>query len=159
MKVPVVARLPAVNAKVLVEVAGFGLKAAVTPLCRPEMERVTGLPKPFTPLMLTVVVPLLPRPMLKLAGETESEKFGPGVTLSVNVVELLRLAHTPLIVTVKVPVAAVPLAVSVSVLVPVVLVGLNDAVTPLGRPDAVKPTLPLKPPAPLTVTVIAPLLL
>ena len=51
----------------------------------------------------------------------------------------------PVMVTVAVPVAAVLLAVSVNVLVPVVLAGLNDAVTPLGRPDADKLTLPLKP--------------
>ena len=48
-------------------------------------------------------------------------------------------------VTVKVPVAAVRLAVSVKVLVPVVLVGLKDPVTPLGRPDAVRLTLLAKP--------------
>jgi len=35
-------------------------------------------------------------------------------------------------------VVAVPLAVNVNVLVLLALVGLNDAVTPLGRPDAVK---------------------
>ncbi|PYU71581.1 MAG: hypothetical protein DMG49_09165 [Acidobacteria bacterium] len=44
------------------------------------------------------------------------------------------------IVTVTLPVVAVLLAVSVSVLV--VLLGLNDAVTPLGRPDAACCRLP-----------------
>jgi hypothetical protein len=48
-------------------------------------------------------------------------------------------------VTVTVPVVAVLLAFSVSVLVVVVLAGLKDAVTPLGRPVVVKLTLPLKP--------------
>jgi hypothetical protein len=47
-------------------------------------------------------------------------------------------------VTVEVPVVAVLLAASVSVLVPVVLVGLKVAVTPLGRPEAVRATLPAK---------------
>jgi hypothetical protein len=46
------------------------------------------------------------------------------------------------------------LAVSVTVLVPVVLDGLKDAVTPLGRPDADKLTLLLKPFDGLTVTVL-----
>jgi hypothetical protein len=43
-------------------------------------------------------------------------------------------------------VVAVVLAVSVNVLVLVVLVGLKDAVTPLGKPEADKLTLPVKPP-------------
>jgi hypothetical protein len=47
-------------------------------------------------------------------------------------------------VTVAVPVAAVPLAVSVRVLLPVVVVGLKDAVTPVGRPEADRATLPAK---------------
>jgi len=63
----------------------------------------------------------------------------------------------PETVTVTVPVGAVPLAVSVNVLVPAVLLGLNDAVTPLGRPDADKLTLPLKPPCGETVTMLVPL--
>jgi len=61
------------------------------------------------------------------------------------------------IVTVTVPVAAVLLAVSVNVLVLAVPLGLNDAVTPLGRPEADKPTLPLKPFCGVTVMVLVPL--
>ena len=49
-----------------------------------------------------------------------------------------------MIVTVEVPVVAVLLAANVSVLVPVVLVGLKVAVTPLGRPEAIRATLPAK---------------
>jgi hypothetical protein len=60
-------------------------------------------------------------------------------------------------VTEAVPVAAVPLAVRVSVLVLDVLLGLNDAVTPLGRPDADKLTLLAKPFWGVTVMVLAPL--
>ena len=56
-----------------------------------------------------------------------------------------------------VPVVAALLAVNVSVLVVAVLLGLNDAVTPLGRPDADKLTLPLKPFCGVTVMVLAPL--
>jgi hypothetical protein len=62
------------------------------------------------------------------------------------VVDLDMLPDVPLTVTVTVPVVAVVLAVSVKVLVLVVLVGLKDAVTPLGRPEADKLTLPVKPP-------------
>lgn len=56
-----------------------------------------------------------------------------------------------------VPVAAVLLTVSVNVLVLAVLPGLNDAVTPLGRPDADRLTLPLKPLCGVTVMVLVPL--
>ena len=55
------------------------------------------------------------------------------------------------------PVVAVPLAVSVSVLVVVVPLGLNDAITPLGRPEADRLTLPVKPFCRLTVMVLVPL--
>jgi hypothetical protein len=75
----------------------------------------------------------------------------------VTVVVLVKPADEPVRVTVTVPVAAVPLAVSVNVLVLTVLLGLNDAVTPLGRPDADKLTLPLKPFCGVTVMVLAPL--
>jgi hypothetical protein len=44
------------------------------------------------------------------------------------------------------------------VLAPVVLAGLNKAVTPLGSPDAVRLTLPLKPFCEPTVIVLLPLL-
>ena len=56
-----------------------------------------------------------------------------------------------------VPTVAAPLAVRVRLLVVVAVLGLNDAVTPLGRPDADRPTLPLKPFRGATVIVLAPL--
>jgi len=61
------------------------------------------------------------------------------------------------IVTMEVPVAAVLLAVRVKELVVVAEVGLKDAVTPLGKPDADKLTLPLKPFWGATVMVLEPL--
>ncbi len=70
---------------------------------------------------------------------------------------LVKPPDIPVMVTEAVPVAAVLLAVSVNVLVLVVVLGLNDAVTPLGRPDADKLTLPLKPFCGVTVMVLAPL--
>jgi hypothetical protein len=73
------------------------------------------------------------------------------------VVVFVKLPDLPVTVTEAVPVAAVPLAVRVSVLVLDVLLGLNDAVTPLGRPDADKLTLLAKPFCGLTVMVLAPL--
>ena len=66
-------------------------------------------------------------------------------TVSATVVELVMFPDVPLIVTVDVPSVAVLLAVSVSVLVAVVGFGLNAAVTPLGKPDTARFTLPLNP--------------
>ena len=60
-------------------------------------------------------------------------------------------------VTVELPVAAVVLAVNVSVLVLVAGFGLNDAVTPVGRPDAARVTVPVNPFVGVTLMVLVPL--
>ncbi len=83
----------------------------------------------------------------------------PPVTVRLIVVVCVKLPDVPVTVTVDVPVAAVLLAVKVSVLVPVVVDGLNDAVTPLGKPEADKLTLPLNPFNLFTVIVLVPELL
>ena len=70
---------------------------------------------------------------------------------------LVNPSDEPVTVTATVPVDAVLLAVRVSALVVVVLLGLNDAVTPLGRPEADRWIAPLKPPCRVTVTVLVPL--
>jgi hypothetical protein len=62
-------------------------------------------------------------------------------------------------VTFAVPSAAPPAAVNVKVLVLFVLDGLKDAVTPLGRLDAERLTLPEKLAWGETVIVLAPLAL
>jgi len=69
---------------------------------------------------------------------------------------LLRVPEEPVTVTVKVPVAAAPLAVRVSRLA--VLAGFvpKRALTPPGNPDAVKFTLPLNPFTGLIVIVVKP---
>jgi hypothetical protein len=61
------------------------------------------------------------------------------------------------IVTVEVPVAALTPTVSAKELVVVAEVGLKDVVTPLGKPDADKLTLPVKPFRGATVMVLEPL--
>lgn len=70
---------------------------------------------------------------------------------------LVKPREEPVTITTAVPVAAVALADSVSELVVVVLVGLKEAVTPLGRPETDKLMVPLKPPCRATVIVLAPL--
>lgn len=58
------------------------------------------------------------------------------------VVVAVRVPEVPVIVTVDVPAVAELLAVSVSTLEVVEDAGLNEAVTPLGMPEAVNETLP-----------------
>ena len=67
------------------------------------------------------------------------------------------MPEVPVTVTVEVPATAVVLAVNVSVLVLVAGFGLNDGVTPVGRPDAVRFTLPVNPFVGVTVIVLVPL--
>src|ERR1700692_620990 len=61
--------------------------------------------------------------------------------------------EVPVPVPGEVPAAAVLLAGKVSTLLPVVGLVPNAAVTPLGRPEAARVTLPVKPPRPATETV------
>lgn len=97
--------------------------------------------------------------MVKLLGEAESVKFGVGTGFTVRetVVVLVRLPEVPVMVTVAAPVVAVLLAVSVKALVLAVLLGLKDALTPPGRPEADRLTLSLKPFWGVTVMVLKPL--
>ena len=67
------------------------------------------------------------------------------------------MPEVPVTVTVEVPGAAVLLAVKVSVLVLVAGFALNDGVTPVGRPDAVRFTFPVNPFVGVTVIVLVPL--
>ena len=75
------------------------------------------------------------------------------MTVNAMVVLAVRPPEVPVMVTVDVPVVAELLAVRVSTLDPVVGFVPNDAVTPLGKPDAARVTLPLNPFAPVTVIV------
>jgi hypothetical protein len=79
------------------------------------------------------------------------------VTVKATVVVCVRLPEVPVTVMFDNPAVAVLAAVNVSVLLPVVLAGLNDAVTPAGRPLATRATEPLKLLMPATVIVLLPL--
>jgi hypothetical protein len=69
----------------------------------------------------------------------------------------LRVPEVPVIVIVDVPTATAQLDVSVSTLLPVVGLVANDAVIPLGKPDAARVTPPENPPTSVTVMVSVPL--
>jgi hypothetical protein len=156
---PVVAVLLAVSVKVLLPVVLLGLKDAVTPAGSPEADKLTLPVKPLTGVTEMVLVPLAPCTMDRVFGEAEREKLGTtaAVTVRETVVELVKVPEVPVTVTLTEPVVAVLLAVSVKVLVLVVLLGLKDAVTPAGSPEADKLTLPVKPLTGVTEMVLVPL--
>lgn len=78
------------------------------------------------------------------------------VMVTVIVTAEVRLPEVPLMVKVEALAAAAVVAVSVSVLADVVLTGLNDAVTPVGKPVALRATVALKPPCGATAMVVLP---
>jgi len=61
------------------------------------------------------------------------------------VVVAVRLPDVPVTVTLYCPTVAELLATNVSVLLPLVGFGAKEAVTPLGRPETEKFTLPVNP--------------
>jgi hypothetical protein len=165
LSVPVVAMLLAVSVKVL-EFVGLvalaGLNEAVTPAGSADAAKLTLPVKPFCGETETVLEPFVPCMIDKVVGEAEREKLGTAaaVTVSESVVELVKVPEVPVMVTVAVPVVAVPLVVSVRVLEfmgLIVLAGLKEAVTPLGKPEADKLTLPVKPFSGVMEMVLPPL--
>ena len=164
VELPVVAVAEAVSVSVEVAlplaggVTGLVENAAVTPLGSPVALSVVAELKLFWLVMVMVLVPFLPCTMLSEVGEALMVKLGEAAafTVSARVVVATRLPEVPVMVTVAVPVVAVELSVKLSVLVEVVGFGLNDAVTPLGKPDAARVTLPLNPPTSVTVMVLVP---
>ena len=94
----------------------------------------------------------LPWPIV-MFPEFESVKRGTR-TLRGIVVVTVRLPEVPVMVTVLVPPAAEALALTVSVVVPEVGLGEKDAVTPLGRPETARVTLPVNPYSGVIVTTV-----
>ena len=152
---PVAAVALADRVSVLVPVVLLGLNDAVTPVGKPEADKLTLESNPFCGVTVIVEVPLESCVRLNEFGDADSVKFGRGVTVSETVVECDKFPAVPVMVTVPVPRPAVLLAVSVSVLVAFVLLGLKVAVTPLGKPEAERLTLPSKPPNGLTAISLA----
>lgn len=145
VNVPRAAVLLTRSVNVLDVVAGLGLNDGVTPEGSPETLRLTLLLNPFSRVTVIVVRAPVPRLMLKLLGEAESEKFGGAVTVKETVVVRVRLPEMPVTVTVKVPVVAAAPTVNVRTLLEFAGLVPNAAVTPLGSPEAERVTLLLKP--------------
>jgi hypothetical protein len=152
------AELLAVNVTMLALDAGLGLNIAMTPLGKVEVTVRLTLPvKPFVGFTVMALVLSLPWVTLRMFGDADKVKFGMGVTVRLITVVWVKVPDVPVIVTVADPVVAELLAVSVRVLGAQALhalVGLNDAVTPDGSPDAENATLPPKPFSPVTVIVV-----
>jgi hypothetical protein len=77
--------------------------------------------------------------------------------LRLNVTEADEVPEVPITVTVVVAGTAAEVALNVATLVVAVVAGLNEAVTPAGRPEALNVTLPVKPFLGVTVIVFVPL--
>jgi hypothetical protein len=130
-----------------------GLKLAVAPTGKPVAARDKFPVSPFTAVLVTVYVVLPPITTDCAAGVTVNVKF---LTESVTVVVLTSAPLVP--VTVNVEFAPGVAAVVVTVMVvdpapPVIVVGLNVAVAPAGRPLAEGVTVPVNPFTAATVTV------
>ncbi len=149
VNVPVVAVELAVRDSVEVPggATGLGAKEAVTPDGRPVADRVTGLEKPPTEDSVMVTVPALPpRYIVREVGLAEMVKSGLGLIVREMLTLCVRVPSVPVMVRVKVPVAAVELAARVRVELAEPLAGgvtgftLKDAVTPVGRPETLRLT-------------------
>jgi hypothetical protein len=85
-------------------------------------------------------------------GDSPSVNFGGETTRKIGCAAV-SVPEVPVTVIVNEPVVAVLVVVRVSRLVPVVGFGAKEAVTPFGRPVAVRFTLPVKPSLSKTVMV------
>jgi hypothetical protein len=158
VEVPAAAVLLAVSVRTLEVADDVGLNDAVTPLGKPDAANVTLPVKGLTSVTVIVSVPLEPaRTDRAVADGFNVKEPVPETTLSVNGTVAVLLPDVPVTVTVKAPVVAVVLAVNVRTLEVVEDAGLNEAVTPLGRPDAVNDTVPVNPPMSVTEMVSVPL--
>jgi hypothetical protein len=145
-----------VSVLLLVVVAGLNDADIPPPTGKPLSVRLTAPLKPLRSFTAMVLVPVCPPAMVMLLVKADSVKSGVS-TVSATVVVWTRLPDVPVTVMVAGPAVAVLDAVSVNMLVPVVLDGLNDAVTPAGRPLATRLTAPLKPFRSVTATTLLPL--
>jgi len=118
----------------------------------PILLRVAAVVIVNVTVIVLLVAPMSTDPNPSIGGGG----VGGVLIISTSWVAADKAPEVPVMVMVAVPTVAELLAIKVSWLVPVVDVGLNDAVTPEGNPDAVKLTLPTNPPASVTETTAEP---
>jgi 2-keto-3-deoxy-6-phosphogluconate aldolase len=136
-----------------------GLKLAVTPAGSPEAESETAELNPPLTVVEMVLLPDAPWAIERLVGEALTLKSG-CVTVSAIVTVWVTPPPVAVMVTVALPVVAVLLADRVSVELPLpgaaIEVGLKLAVTPAGSPEAESETAELKPPLTVVEMVLVP---
>jgi hypothetical protein len=125
------------------------LQDAVTPFGSPETAKFTMPLKPFSGLTETAVTPEEPGLTVRALADSVNEG---AATVRVKVVDAVRLPEVPVSVTVAFATGAEPLAVKVSVLLEVAGFREKDAVTPAGRPERERLTVPLNPYSGVTLT-------
>jgi len=121
------------------------VNAAVTPTGRPETVSVTEPVKPFTGLRVIVLLAEFPCTSPMVAGLAAIVKLDGDATVTLSEKVLVRVPDLPDTITVVAPGAAVADAVKVRTLDVVALAALNDAVTPEGKPETLRATLPENP--------------
>jgi hypothetical protein len=126
-----------------------GLKVAVTPVGWPDAANVTLPANGLMSVTVMVSVPLAPVAIDKLTAEGVSTKPPAAVIVIVMVYVSVVVPEVAVMVIEYVPGGVEQPALSVSVLLPLVIVP-NTAVTPEGKPDAERATAPVNPPVSVT---------
>lgn len=137
----------------------LGLKVTLCAFPCPEADKLIAELKPPETVVVIVDVPELLRATLIDVGDALTVKFGVvPVTVRETVVVSTVLPDVPVTLMLYVPVAVVEATVIVMVDVPapVIEVGLNPTVTPVGCPLAVKAIAESKPPVTVLVMVEVP---
>lgn len=157
--VPAAAVLAAVSVSAPLEVDGFEVQAAVTPVGSPEAAKVTEPLNGLTSATLIAVMLLEPVAIDSVAAEGVSVKLPAAeeaVTVSAMVVDAVSVPEVPVIVMLLVAAAAALDTVNISPLVPVVGLASSAAVTPVGSPETARVTAPVNPLTSSTLMVSLP---
>ena len=146
----------ALRTSILALDAGSSLHEAVTPSGNEEvMARSTFPPKPA--YLTTSMVVAIDNPRWSCNAPGDGNMANPGALMaSVKSVVALKEPEMPVTVTGYDPRPVALLTVSVSTLFPLVGFVPHAGVTPPGRPDTARLTLPLNPPRPVTAMVVVP---
>lgn len=130
---------------VLEPVVEAGLKAAVTPAGNPVTLNATVPVNPVCGTTLTVAAALPPIPTLIFATEEDSLKLGGGAIVNDNDAVAEMLPDVAVITAVLVATVAEELAVSFKLVLVPDVAGLNEPVTPAGRPVIANDAEPVNP--------------
>jgi hypothetical protein len=143
--VPGTAPAPAHSVKMSGPELVFWPKVHTMPAGTAETVSVIVPVKPFCAASVSVLAAEAPIGRFSAVGEAVKVKVGCGAIVSVTLVLAVSDPDVPVIDTVDAPLTAVFGTAIVITVALAELAGLNDAVTPLGRPDALNVTVPVNP--------------